>query len=378
MASLSLSRRLQNLADSYRQTIALIQELQRFPNGSTFATDPNPEEKRIEVTNEIHQSLKEQENALELLGQELEDSPAARSRRNASRVEEQERNAANLSRLNEDVRSARVAFRRAQLQAKRNADAAKRKEREELFADRLNAEQAAPRRKGQEKLTQDEIALNAAEDVTKSLRRAHELLSGNLQQSQFAQQTLDESQEALKGLAENYGGTGDLLKSSKGLVSTLVRSQKSDTWFLMSSVYILCATLAWLVFRRLLYGPMWWLVWQPLKLIWYVTFSSVGAIAFGGQNKTIASNSPKSVAPVDIPTGSPGIQFRSMSVPAKGGGWGGPAQPPMPKSPKTVEAVGKMVEDPTGEPAVLHERDPVVSPTNSKKRMYEGVPRDEL
>lgn len=378
MASSPLTYRLPVLTESYKQTLNLIQELQRFPNSATFVNDPNPDEKRIDVANEIHQNLKEQEDSIEFLKQEIQDETPSQTRRQPSNhTEERERNAATISRLSEDLKSARTAFRRAQLQAKRNSDSAKLKERQELFADRLKAEQPIQRRDGQKKVTQDELALNAAEDVTKSLRRAHELLSGNLQQSEFAQQTLDESQEALKSLAESYGGTTDLLKSSRGLVSQLVRSTKSDSWFLMSSVYLLAATIAWLVFRRLLYGPLWWLVWQPLKLMWYFTFASLGAIGFGGQNSQTTDASSVSITARDIPTNSPGIEFRSVRLPAKGGGWGKSPQPPIPESPEMVEEVGKLA-DQADERLVLQERDPAASPSNSKKRMYEEGLRDEL
>lgn len=367
MSSVSLTQRLQSLSDSYKQTLSLIQDLQRYPNGPLFAQDAD--EKRLELANEIHQNLKEQEDSLELLKQETdEDSTVQRRRRASIRDDDRERHAATIVRLNEDIKNARGTFRRAQLQAKRNADAAKRKEREQLFAGRT-AESVAPRRKGQEKLTQDELALNAADDVTKSLRRAHELLSGNIQQSQFAQQTLEESSEALRGLSESYGGTTDLLKSSKGLVGQLMRSQKSDTWFLISSWYILAATIAWLIFRRLLYGPLWWLVYQPLRLMWWTTIASLGAIGFGGSSEMQNSTS---TALVTATGGIPmrGSQVRSMALPAKGGGWGADAQPPPEVSSELIEKVGQIIDDSATRTMNLEDF-PTRGAGNTKKRMME-------
>lgn len=375
MAPVSLTYRLQALVDSYKQTVALIQDLQRFPNSPLFTTDSNPDEKRLEVANDIHQNLKELEDSLEFFKQEIDDDAPGQTRRNSLlRSEERERNIATIARLNEDIKSARVAFRRAQLQSKRNSEIAKRKEREDLFADRLNTEQVPARRDGQKKITQDELALNAAEDVTKSLRRAHELLSGNIQQSEFAQQTLDESQEALKELAESYGGTSDLLKNSRGLVKQLLRSQKSDTWYLTSSVYLLIITILWLLFRRLLYGPLWWFVWQPLKVMWSLTFASLGMLGFGKSSNEASSS--VSISRRGIPTNAPDMEVRSIALPAKGGGWGGNPQPHSPETPEMVDKIGQMVES-AGERVVLQDRDPEVSPTNSKKRTYEAV-RDEL
>lgn len=88
--------------------------------------------------------------------------------------------------------SARAQFRKAQLQAKRNAEAAKRKERELLFAGihEGNNITAYGRRKGQEKLSQEEILLNASSDVTAALRRTHTLMSAELERSEFARETL--------------------------------------------------------------------------------------------------------------------------------------------------------------------------------------------
>lgn len=41
-----------------------------------------------------------------------------------------------------------------------------------------------------EKLTQDELELNAAGDVTAALRRTHQLMQAELSRSRFAQETL--------------------------------------------------------------------------------------------------------------------------------------------------------------------------------------------
>ena len=90
--------------------------------------------------------------------------------------------------------SARSQFRKAQLQAKRNAEAAKRKEKEILFAgvQEGNGTAGLVRRKGHEKLSQDEVLLNAASDITVALRRTHALMQTELTKSQFAQETLGE------------------------------------------------------------------------------------------------------------------------------------------------------------------------------------------
>lgn len=89
---------------------------------------------------------------------------------------------------------ARVQFRKAQLTAKRSAEVAKRKERELLFANIQEGTESSTsgygRRKGQEKLSQEELLLNASSDVTAALRRTHNLMSSELERSQFARETL--------------------------------------------------------------------------------------------------------------------------------------------------------------------------------------------
>jgi protein transport protein SEC20 len=81
----------------------------------------------------------------------------------------------------------RVEFRNAQLQAKRNAEAAKRKERELLFSRSQSAER---RSQSTEKLSHGDIVKNASSDVTAALRRTHQLMQAELSRSQFAHQTL--------------------------------------------------------------------------------------------------------------------------------------------------------------------------------------------
>lgn len=89
---------------------------------------------------------------------------------------------------------ARSQFRKAQLQAKRNAEAAKRKEREILFAgvQEGNGSAGHVRRKGQEKLSHDEVLLGTSSDVTVALRQTHALMQTEITKSQFAQETLGE------------------------------------------------------------------------------------------------------------------------------------------------------------------------------------------
>lgn len=144
----------------------------------------------------------------------------------------------------------------------------------------------------QELLSRDEKSIHASTDVTLALRRTHAMMASELSRSQFAHDTLKESTLALAELGETYSVLDTLLSSSKNLLGTLLRSQKSDTWYLETAFYVLAATIAWLVFRRLLYGPTWWLIYLPLKMVfnaWVGVFTAVGIL--GGSRNSVAISS---------------------------------------------------------------------------------------
>jgi len=124
--------------------------------------------------------------------------------------------------------------------------------------------------------------VSASSDVTEALRRTHSLIAGEVAKSAFATQTLAESTAALKELQQTYQGIDGLLAKSRDLVGTLLTSQKSDTWYLRTSFYVLLATLTWLVFRRFLYGPLWWVVWLPVRTTFRVGKGVTSSLAGGG------------------------------------------------------------------------------------------------
>ncbi|KAF3907175.1 hypothetical protein ABW21_db0207958 [Orbilia brochopaga] len=130
----------------------------------------------------------------------------------------------------------------------------------------------SPASKRKEQATQDDMLTSASSDVSAALRRTHALMSAELARSHFAHDTLSESTAALRELSGNYSAFDGALKRSKGLITSLVRKNKSDMWYYQMSLYALIATIAWLVFRRLLWGPVWLLVWMPLRILIYLAF----------------------------------------------------------------------------------------------------------
>ncbi|KOS16880.1 hypothetical protein ESCO_004879 [Escovopsis weberi] len=218
----------------------------------------------------------------------------------------------------EDISRCRSALRRARLRAKQNLERAQRTERELVIrsfaqpADppptntgantdanqyantEANAEAgqhasaefethgAAPARdrdKPHAGLSdKDRHTVHASSSLTAALRRTHALMTAELTRSEFAHQMLAESSAALAALDASYASLDGMLSSSRALLSALLRAQKSDTWYLRTARAVLLGTLAWLVFRRLLYGPLWWLVYLPLRVVFGVTWGAGRAV----------------------------------------------------------------------------------------------------
>lgn len=131
---------------------------------------------------------------------------------------------------------------------------------------------------------EDQQTVGASSSVTASLRRTHDLIASELGRSEFAHETLTESSAALRQLDDSYGSLDSMLGKSRELLGTLLRSQKSDTWYLQTAFYMLAVTGAWLVFRRLLYGPIWWLVLFPLRILLGVGSTATRAILPAGRS----------------------------------------------------------------------------------------------
>lgn len=282
--------------------------------------------------------------------------------------------------------SLRTTFRRAQLSARNALLAAQKLERAILLASYTRPPSpAAPstptsqkhtdlfppgysrRRLAQQKPKPsaggDSDILTASSSVTLSLRRTHALIASEVSKSAFASQTLAESTAALRELQQTYEGLDGLLARSRELVGALVTSTKSDTWYLRSAMYVLLGTLGWLVFRRWLYGPLWWVVWLPVRTGW-----RVGGKALG-RGRVDVTGRGEGFGGVPVPTvevggGGGGVREEAR---VKGGDTG--------EEESMVESVGRMVEDTLGEEGerrnmseegVEGERKP-----NPMKRMWE-------
>ncbi|OJJ75672.1 hypothetical protein ASPBRDRAFT_168819 [Aspergillus brasiliensis CBS 101740] len=296
-----LQARLKELSTALSHIQPLVSRLKGFTTAVGQGDQP-----RLELGTEIHTRLKEAEEQLELLKVEVEALEAAADTRRKGvdneKESERERVIALAGRLAEDLKRTRGDFRNAQLQAKRNAEVARRKERELLFTRSQSAER---KKQSSEKLTQDDIVKNASNDVTAALRRTHQLMQAELSRSQFAQETLEQSTAALSSLSDSYTDLDSLISSSRNLIGSLLRSQKSDTWYLETAFYILVGTIVWLVFRRILYGPLWWLVWLPIRLFARFTFAILGVVGITG--KAVQSSEPSTMLEY-VPQETPAVE----------------------------------------------------------------------
>ncbi|KAJ5114955.1 Sec20 [Penicillium alfredii] len=339
---MSVTTALQGRLKELSATLGQIQPLVSRLRGFTTSIGQG-DEARVELGAEIHARLKETEEELELLRVEVEgletgsDTRKKASAAHGEKEVERERVVAMAGRLADDLKRTRGDFRNAQLQAKRNAELAKRKERELLLSRSQSSEN---QRKPSEKLTQDDLALNASNDVTAALRRTHQLMQTELSRSQFAQETLEQSTAAISSLSDSYSSLDTLLSSSRSLANSLLRSQKSDTWYLETAFYILIGTITWLLFRRILYGPMWWLVWLPVKLASRFVFAVLGAVGLSStavESQSHAAGSDLSMAIHQTATAA------SESVTASGTTWDEPSTES--ESDRVIDQIGKMAED---------------------------------
>lgn len=254
-------------------------------------------------------------------------------------------------------------------------------------------------------MTSQDKEVAASSDVTAALRRTHDMMASELSRSQFAHDTLKESTAALAQLGESYSSLDTLLSSSRNLLGTLLRSQKSDTWYLETAFYILVATIGWLLWRRLLYGPTWWLVWFPMKIFFRSLTGVLTGVGLIGGTASVSNLSTalestmttaitaSSSAVHSLPTGrltAPAGATGPPRIHVGGGGRGAPMQGPnsppeqnrvyseqveqiIDESKKESESAdGKVEESPKeGEGEGQAEPNPEEEPRNPKKRMWE-------
>ncbi|KAK4039253.1 hypothetical protein C8A01DRAFT_16726 [Parachaetomium inaequale] len=424
----SLQERLAALQETTGQLRELIDRLAhiQFQPGSVPLSTSDEDNVATELSTEISQILREEDEDLELLQEEIIDLRPGRPGSDAEHRKTRLKDGAH--RLEADLKACRTSFRKAQLSARRSLEAAQKLERDLLLASYAASAspssstlltpddpQTQPPPGTTQPLTHEEArnqlftprdrrrlnnnnntkkqngsaqtdAVTTSNDITLALQRTHTLIAGELAKSAFASQTLAESSAALAELQRSYEGLDGLLTRSRDLVGTLLSAQKSDTWYLQTALRLLLGTLAWLVFRRFLYGPLWWVVWLPLRTGWRVTkgvSSHMGGAEKGGVGRmeVVAPGEQGEAETVVVGVGEEGavptVRVGRETREAVGEG----------EEDSMVEKVGRMVEDTLErrdeEEANRTAEEELEDQPNPMKRMWEeevdgGQVRDEL
>ncbi|KFY24237.1 hypothetical protein V493_05362 [Pseudogymnoascus sp. VKM F-4281 (FW-2241)] len=354
----SLQKRLTTLQETTSHIQTLIARLAsfKFPPGAVPLNQGSLDTVATELSNEIHDTLKDQNVDFELLEQEIKDSPGGRKGSDAetNKLRLLER----ATRTQQELKHAQSAFRKAQLAAKRNLDLSRRAERELLLQSLAappspSSGQPIPRRRtpAPAEQTQDEKLVGSAGDVTAALRQVHASMTNELSRSQFAHDTLKESGAALEQLGESYTSLDSVLASTKGLLGMLLKSQKSDTWYLETAFYVVVATIGWLVFRRFVYGPAWWLVYLPLKTFWNAWMGVFTVLGLRSASSAVSVSS-QSVGTTVMPASGTVVQATMSGTDAPqvvktGRGNAKPPKPPQEdeEGRGLVDVVGEMAED---------------------------------
>lgn len=390
-----LSHRLDNLTETYKQTLQSIHKIPRTPDPDDLS----------ELTGSIRDALNSLTEDLDLLNLSLDELTGASNTTRPSDNSEDARAKLRLSvqaqRLGEDIRNARQSFRRTQIYARKADENARRRERE----DRLQQLRQPPRvpeddtpvdttptsssilparrRKGEERPPEEaDVLVHASGDVLAALRQTHALLAGEVERSQFAAEVLAQSTRELEQLNTSYTDLDALLKTSKGLVSQLMRTRKSDTWYLTMARGFLLVVLGWLVWRRLLWGPTWWVLWLPMRILYATLMAMMAPLRMGrGAVKSGAVTSGLKVMPSASERPSPVVAGGgARHIPVGRGGGGQPRAQDPSKDGSLSQKIGKMVEQAEkvvrGDGVELEDSD---EPRNPKKRVMEaGDIIDEL
>lgn len=246
-----------------------------------------------------------------------------------------------------NIYSSRQAFRHAQLTAKENLEDAQRTERALLLSSFANTSSQADapsfvNRPKAAPLTKEERELHASTDVTLALRRTHNLMQSELSRSQFANDTLKESTAALGQLSEQYSTLDTMLAGTKNLLGTLLRSQKSDTWYLETAFMVLSVTIGWLIFRRFIYGPAWWFVYLPLKLFYKAWMGVFVAVGLRSNRDGVFASSDAAVAGTTLVGGTAQAVMYGSEVPTMSGS----STPSVTQDPEHVQQQGEsMIEE---------------------------------
>ncbi|ODQ66323.1 Sec20-domain-containing protein [Nadsonia fulvescens var. elongata DSM 6958] len=221
----------------------------------------------------------------------------------------------NIEKIGQEIAVSRNSFRRAQLQAKKNINLSKLKEREilqkqMLFGDNRTSQdnKSSSPYHGSNK---EELILNKSKDITTVLKRMHQLAEIESLKSELTISEIKEQSQSLHNLDVKYSSFDVILKSSNYLVKQIEQADKQDKYYIYASLSFLALTVCWVIWRRVLKGPVYLLLWTFFKLLNLATWFAKPLITSSPASSHLIS--PLSVS-TDIKTIGSSISEKTASV----------------------------------------------------------------
>ncbi|QSL64167.1 hypothetical protein MERGE_000322 [Pneumocystis wakefieldiae] len=266
-----IEEELRSLRRSYLEIISSIEKLGKTSESSK----ENPEQ----LGWVIKEKLKRAQITLESLFIELDDVENEEVRSRYFEV---------CNKLKEDLKIARIDFRKALLKSSKNINLASQKNREQLFGDTKERAAFVQKRRENMKSSTGDRVINTSTNVLSALVELHQLMESETSRSSVTLEELELSSSALRSLQENYLTFNTLLAKSRKLISELEYSNKFDRISIIFSLILFLSVIAWIIYRRLLRNVVhftFWLLFTKLK--------NIGKEVIKMQSKSSVSDSVK-------------------------------------------------------------------------------------
>lgn len=106
-----------------------------------------------------------------------------------------------------------------------------------------------------------------SESITQILQRMHSAAHNEILQGELNIEELDISSKTMRDLQEKYSGVNILLNGSRKLVRILDEAETRDRRYMLASLGFLAFVLLYIVYRRILSGPVKLLLWSFFQLV---------------------------------------------------------------------------------------------------------------
>lgn len=106
-----------------------------------------------------------------------------------------------------------------------------------------------------------------SESITQILQRMHTAAQNEILQGELNIEELDMSSKTMRDLQEKYSGVNVLLNGSRKLVKILDEAETRDRRFMLASLGFLAFVLLYIIYRRILSGPVKILLWSIFQLV---------------------------------------------------------------------------------------------------------------